>query len=361
MEDYELYYSAKTLSYLLHTHFGKKCIVLIDECDGPIQKAIFKSCTDLSKIIDFIREFISISLKSNTYVGRALINACIRLGGVITADANNIEHIPFLTDHIFSPFYGFTEEDVKLLLEKLNMSDKLVYVREWYDGYKVENSNISIYNPHSILNYLKSKECNSYWGKSGYVINIERILLKKELRIKMKTLLDNKVISISAADRITVNEILKLKELVNDVDNCTLGYRDIFLFLNFMLDLGYFTVTERKGLDLKLRIPNKEIRTEIKYHVYSMLYFKKKLNVTDKDIKRYVNSINTLGKSEDSYKEFAQSVLNLFSYGEMPKTKKELLKPLAAFPRFSKDFLEVKVNVLNVPIETNKTDKSGVI
>lgn len=104
----------------------------------------------------------------------------------------------------------------------------LVNVREWYDGYKVENSNIKFSNPYLIVNYLKSKK---YWVKSGYVVNFERIHLKKEFQIKMKILLVNKVITISAVDRTTTNEFLKLRELVNVVDNCM----GIFLFLNFML------------------------------------------------------------------------------------------------------------------------------
>lgn len=89
-------------------------------------------------MIGFIREFIFISLKSNTYVERALINACIRLGGIITTDVNDIEHMSFLTHHEFFSFCGFIEEEVKLLFQKLKMWDMLVNVREWYDGYKVK-------------------------------------------------------------------------------------------------------------------------------------------------------------------------------------------------------------------------------
>lgn len=54
---------------------------------------------------------------------RALITACIRLGVTITTDANNIIHLPFLIHKQFYKLYGFTEEEVKLLLKKQNMSD----------------------------------------------------------------------------------------------------------------------------------------------------------------------------------------------------------------------------------------------
>lgn len=123
--------STKFLSNLLYTQFNRtKCIVLIDEYDGPIQKAIFKSGTDLVLIVDFIRinfNFFKIQLICGKSIDYSLYT---RLGAVITTDANNIEHITFLDDHPFSKFYGFKEEEFTSLLIKRNMLDKLGNVKK---------------------------------------------------------------------------------------------------------------------------------------------------------------------------------------------------------------------------------------
>lgn len=75
-------------------------------------------------LVKFIHEFILHTLKSNRNVRRGLITACVKLGGIRQNYAVNIDHIPFLTHDKFSKFYGFTEEEVKLLLDKLKMLDK---------------------------------------------------------------------------------------------------------------------------------------------------------------------------------------------------------------------------------------------
>lgn len=55
-----------------------------------------------------------------------------------------------------------------------------------------------------------------------------------------------------------------------------------------MLDMGYLTISKKKGLDLKLRIPNKEVRVELENHLYSVSYYKKVLNITDEYVRLYV-------------------------------------------------------------------------
>lgn len=341
----ELRRSVLFLSKLLYQHFNKtKCIVLIDEYDGPIQKSVFKLSTEVDLILDFICEFISFTLKSNTYVERALINACVILGS-ITTDANNIQYIPFLEDSKFYKFYGFTEEEVLLLLKKLKMSDMLNKIHEWYDGYTVGNSNITIYNPFSIVNCLESKKFQNYWMKSSDVKNLENIFLDKIVSRRIDQLLDESS-SIIAKNKMNIENIVKLKEIVNSKCLGELSESDADLFIQFMIYLGYFNIVYRGEKMIVIKIPNLEIKKEIKSALYSGLFLKDKLNTNTKNINFYVHSLLELGKNNASFLSFAVSVGNLHAnLPRMPDNEIHFQHALCAFPAFSTKFLLVESEI----------------
>lgn len=119
--------SVKILSSLLYTHFNEtQTIIFIDEFDGLVQEATKNAGSETREIFNFIMKLISITLKTNYFVGRVLINACVRISGLLTTDANNIVSKPFLSDPKFAKFYAFTENEVGKLLKELNMSELMI-------------------------------------------------------------------------------------------------------------------------------------------------------------------------------------------------------------------------------------------
>lgn len=128
---------------------------------APIQKAIFKSGSDVGKIISFIGESISDLLKSNDYVERALINACIRLLGVLTTDANNIKHFPLQRSTVLIRIMS-NRKTSDWFNEKFKIHNQMANIRGWYDGYCIVNSKLKMYNIYSIVNYLESLELKNY-------------------------------------------------------------------------------------------------------------------------------------------------------------------------------------------------------
>ena len=108
LEDYELYGTVQKLAYLLNVHFGKSCIVLIDDYDVTVHQLISQSASEVHQIINFITEFTSMTLKSNPFVERALINTCSTISGILPSDVH-IKRIHFLRYSKFSKFYGLTE------------------------------------------------------------------------------------------------------------------------------------------------------------------------------------------------------------------------------------------------------------
>lgn len=260
LNEEELKGSLQFLSKMLYIHFNKNVILLIDHFDEPIQKAIYQSNTDINKIITFMRNFIYNSLNSNKYVTRALINAFVKLYGIVTTEKMNV--VPFSSNSKFSKLYGFIENDVKVLLDTFDMTESLEDVRRWYGGYKVENSTVELYNVFSVLSYLEYKKLQNYLHIGYNIVNLERVFLNKKIRNEIESVLFNNFTRISVVDKINIDHILKLKEIIDG--NCKLDYKDVFLFLQYMLDVGYFTVYTRNGSSLELRIPNNEILHDIR-------------------------------------------------------------------------------------------------
>ncbi|XP_075210212.1 uncharacterized protein in vnfD 5'region-like [Lycorma delicatula] len=243
-----LHRSLVFLSSILYTHFKKKVIVLIDDYDWPVQEAINYSGVEVDKIIIFIKKFTSNLLKSNLYVEKALINACIGQEGILTIDENNIKHVNFFKNHKFSKFYGFTDEEVKILLKKLKISKKLDDLREWYGGYNVENSDIEIYNPYSVVSYLKSNELKSYWFESGYIVNIDKLFLNEKIHEKIDSFFDKTKQNIFPIAKLDIFQILKLRDMIINIENS----------IKNSLTLTLMTV-----IDLRVKVANPSLNSSI--------------------------------------------------------------------------------------------------
>ena len=95
---------------------------------------------------------------------------------------------------MYADCFGFTEEEVFNALDEYGMCDKRTEVKKWYDGFFGKYRDI--YNPWSIINYLKTGRLFSYWantssnglvdklireGSSGIKISMENLLKGEHL------------------------------------------------------------------------------------------------------------------------------------------------------------------------------------
>ncbi|MBN1066189.1 AAA family ATPase, partial [Clostridium botulinum] len=138
----------------LNNHYNKKVIVLIDEYDVPIQESYLRGYYE--EAIVLIRNILTAALKDNVYLEKSLVTGILRVAKEsIFSGLNNIE-VDSILGINFNDKFGFTEEQVKNLLEYYNLSEKIDEVKKWYNGY-IFGGKI-IYNPWSVLNYIKNNE-----------------------------------------------------------------------------------------------------------------------------------------------------------------------------------------------------------
>ena len=152
------------LSLLLHKHYDKECVIIIDEYDTPIQQDHL--CDFYNEIVDFIRNFFSGGLKDNPHLAFGFLTGILRVAKEsIFSGMNNLKTNSIL-DNNYSSYFGFTNEEVRDMLAYYDYEDKYQEICEWYDGYRFGNS--EIFNPWSVINYI-SDQCfpKAFWQSTG--------------------------------------------------------------------------------------------------------------------------------------------------------------------------------------------------
>ena len=151
--------SLLNLTKYLYNYYKKEVILLIDEYDSPLivanQRNYYKDS------INFFRNFFSIALKTNPYLKTAVLTGIVQVAKEgIFSGLNNVITYNILENR-FETFFGLSEEEVEVALKYFELEYEIEEVKKWYDGYKFGEK--EIYNPWSILNYLRTKELRAYW------------------------------------------------------------------------------------------------------------------------------------------------------------------------------------------------------
>ena len=245
-DEEELKTSLSFLTSLLYKYYNQKVIVLIDEYDSPIISAYENGY--YSEAITFFKGLYGNVLKTNQYLHMGVLTGIVRVAQAgIFSDLNNIENYTILNDE-YSQYFGLLEEEVEKSLLDYGVSYKLEEVKSWYNGYKFGDS--EVYNPLSILKFLKTKRLEAYWiNTSG------NALIKELLKNSDKTVFD------------TLNNLFNGKETVVYISQSialgnNLSPDDLWELLLFS---GYLTVKEKIEMSTYfVKIPNNEIMTFFK-------------------------------------------------------------------------------------------------
>ena len=233
------------LTKYLYEYYGQKVIVLIDEYDHPIIDSYVKGYYD--DAIDFFKSFYGTVLKDNNYLEMGIMTGILRVAKEnIFSGLNNLE-VHTILDNEFTEYFGITEEEVNQAVKDFDLEYELEDVQKWYNGYLFGDR--KVYNPWSIVNFLKRKKLKPYWvNTSGNeLIKLYLRKLKNEIFDDFSQLLNKNSIS----KRINDNMIFENLE-ANFSKN----------IWNLFFHSGYLTLAEEydeNRNDVSLKIPNEEI------------------------------------------------------------------------------------------------------
>lgn len=249
MTDAVLRDSLKTLSRLLFRHYGQKVIMLIDEYDVPLERALQAGYYD--EMIFLIRSMLGNALKTNENLYFAVLMGCLRIPEESIFTGFNNQKIHTITDVRYDEFFGFTDADVKELLDFYGLSSYREKIRDWYDGYRF--GNVDVYCPWDVIHYCDELLTNpkvrpkNYWANTSEN-NLVRLLLKKSnitTRFEIEQLINGETITK------TIRQELTYRDVEDSIDN----------IWSVMYSTGYLTQRGRMpDRQMKLELPNREIK-----------------------------------------------------------------------------------------------------
>ena len=232
----------KFLTKILYEKYNKKVVVLIDEYDSPLVSAYINGYYGKAK--DFFKTFYSTVLKDNNYLQMGVLTGIIRvIKAGIFSDLNNLSTYTILSDD-YTDSYGLTEEEVEKSLKDYGIGQEISKVKDWYDGYRFGDS--EVYNPWSIINFLRFKELRAYWVDTSGNDLINDVLKKitKDTIRSLERLFDGEGLRQNISGTSDLSKLLNENEL-----------------WELLLFSGYLTIEEK--IDQKnyiLRLPNKEVK-----------------------------------------------------------------------------------------------------
>ena len=250
-EDADYMMSLKFLSDSLYKYYGEKVIILIDEYDAPIINAFDKGY--YNEAVNFFQTFYSSALKTNNSLKYGILTGITRIikEGIFSG-LNNL-YVNTILSRDYSEYFGLLESEVIEMLDYFDMKYKIEEVREWYNGYIFGES--EVYNPWSIVNYIREKEIKAYWANVSGNTLLENMLnhAGESVYEDLKRFTDGESIEKYISDGTTIKSLLS-----NDNE-----------IWQLLLYSGYLTKDRKqKEIDVtteytdvyNLRIPNKEIR-----------------------------------------------------------------------------------------------------
>lgn len=308
-EDGDYFSSLAFLSKCMYEAYGKKCVILIDEYDVPLESAYFGGFYD--EMVSFIRSLFESALKTNPCLEFAVVTGCLRVSREsIFTGLNNLETISILRGD-YGEYFGFVQQEVDAMLQEYGMGDKEETVRRWYDGYQFGNT--EVYNPWSIVNFVKEHLTDRdalpapYWANTSSN-SIVKALVEQiddgdgQMQGQLEHLMNGGTLEKPIHEDITYDSIY------DSEDN----------LWNFLFFTGYMRkVSMRQEGEERLvtmAVPNMEV-SYIYKHTISAWFDKKRRGFELSPLYAAIECGDT-GKMEEEISSFLEGTISYFDYGE---------------------------------------------
>lgn len=249
MDEKILISSLRILSQLLYKHFGQKAVILIDEYDVPLDKAFQNGY--YHEMVSLIRGLFGMALKTNDSLAFSVLTGCLRITKEsIFTGLNNFKVLSIL-DVRFDEQFGFTDHEVRKILEDYNLESHLEETKEWYDGYHFGKADI--YCPWDVINYVdqlrydETADPQDFWSNSSGNAIVRRFIDKADISTK------NEIEHLIAGEQIEKEFVPELT--YDEVD------KNLENLWSVLFTTGYLTHNGRtESGKYRLVIPNREIR-----------------------------------------------------------------------------------------------------
>ena len=250
-----------TLSELLYKHYDQKVIILLDEYDVPLDKA--EKNGFYNEMVSLIRGMFNQALKTNSYMKFAVMTGCLRIAKESIFTGLNKVKVYTVLDRNFSDAFGYIDEEVRAMLEYLDLSKHYEDIKAWYDGYQFGDKHI--YCPWDVNNYCEDLYTKAVTTPKSYWMNTSGNEIIEKLANKADT----------SYLKGEIEELLAGGTVRKAIDQ-ELTYRDLYTSMNNIWSVlfmtGYLTVNgDPEAEELELTIPNRGIREVFRKRISALV------------------------------------------------------------------------------------------
>jgi hypothetical protein len=277
-------------------------IFIIDEWDS-----IIRECKNNKEIQKEYLMFLNLLFKGKIYVKFVYMTGILPIRKYGNESVLNMfKEITFIKPKPLESFTGFTEEEVKGLCDKYDMS--FDNMKDWYNGYKLDN-NLSVYNPRSVICAIEDKEYGNYWtGTQTYKMLKGYLNTEYDLREDVLELLEGKEVTV---DVLSFQNNISSFQSKDDV-------------LTLLIHLGYLGYNRENK---SVYIPNKEVKDEFivaiknsswgfitKLAKNSQELLEATINMDEEKVSKYLEVIHDDVESKQYNSEYALSAVINIAY-----------------------------------------------
>ncbi len=249
MEDEVLKNSLLMLSRFLRKHYGKNVIILIDEYDVPLDKAYQSGYYD--SMVKLIGILFGQALKTNDNLHFAVLTGCLRISKESIFTGLNNFKVYTVKDVCYNEYFGFTDMEIREMLEYYGFMEQYDVIKEWYDGYRF--GNLEVYCPWDVVSYCHTLKMNPSMAPQNYWVNTSSNDIIRKFVSKAKSVTRNEMERL--IDGGSVKKEIRQELTYTDLDS------DIENLWSLLYTTGYLTQCGSQDGDVtELVIPNREIR-----------------------------------------------------------------------------------------------------
>ena len=249
MSDDLLKDSLLILSQFLQKHYGQAAVMLIDEYDVPLDKAYRAGYYD--SMVELIRVLFGNAFKTNDSLKFAVLTGCLRISRESIFTGLNNFKVYTVKDVRYKEYFGFTDAEVRQMLEYYGLEGQYDAVKEWYDGYLF--GNLGIYCPWDVINYCGDLRDGSVSEPQNYWVNTSSndIIRKFISRATASTKSEIEQLMNGGSIKKKIRQELTYRDLDSQADN----------LWSVLFTTGYLPQCAKDDNGMtSLIIPNKEIQ-----------------------------------------------------------------------------------------------------
>lgn len=249
MSDELLKNSLQILSQMLRKHYGQHVVMLIDEYDVPLDKAYQSGYYD--SMVELVRGLFGNAFKTNDSLKFAVLTGCLRISKESIFTGINNFSVYTVKDVQFHEYFGFTDMEVRQMLEYYGFMENYDIMKEWYDGYHFNS--LDIYCPWDVVSHCHAlkmypdMEAQNYWINTSSNDIVRRFISQADAATKdeIEQLINGGII------RKKIRQELTYRDLDSNIEN----------LWSILFTTGYLTQCgqDEDGMTW-LVIPNREIR-----------------------------------------------------------------------------------------------------